>query len=86
MATSGAITNRIDRLAARNLVTREIDPTNRRSVLITLTDPGRRLIDRVVVDQVDNEKQLLTTLSPHEQQQLAALLRKLLASLGDVPI
>ena len=86
MVTSGAITNRIDRLVARNLVTRETDPANRRSVLITLTDSGRRLIDRVVVDHVDNETQLLKTLSPREQQQLAALLRKLLTSLNDVPI
>lgn len=83
MVTSGAITNRIDRLAAKNLVTRETDPANRRSVLITLTDTGHQLIDRIVVDHVDHEKQLLTTLSSREQEQLARILRKLLTSLGD---
>lgn len=83
MVTSGAITNRIDRLTAKGLVTRETDPASRRSVLITLTDSGRRLVDDVVADHVDLETALLTTLSPDEQEHLAALLRKLLTGLGD---
>lgn len=83
MVTSGAITNRIDRLTAKGLVTRETDPASRRSVLITLTDSGRRLVDDVVADHVDLETALLTTLSPSEQEHLAALLRKLLTGLGD---
>ncbi|MBB6347883.1 MarR family winged helix-turn-helix transcriptional regulator [Nonomuraea muscovyensis] len=83
MVTSGAITNRIDRLVARELVTREVDPLNRRSVLITLTERGRELIDRVVVNHVDLEAKLLSKLSRHDQEHLAGLLRKLLTSLGD---
>lgn len=83
MVTSGAITNRIDRLTAKHLVTRETDPASRRSVLITLTEAGRRLVDEVVADHVDLETTLLTTLSPDEQEHLAALLRKLLTGLGD---
>jgi len=85
MVTSGAITNRIDRLAARDLVTREIDPANRRCVLISLTTRGRQLVDEVVVDHVDHETRLLKALSSGEQEHLAALLRKLLTGLGDIP-
>ncbi|MFI9582957.1 MarR family winged helix-turn-helix transcriptional regulator [Streptomyces sp. NPDC052236] len=83
MVTSGAITNRIDRLVAKGLVTREVDPLNRRSVLITLTERGRELIDGIVVDHVDLEAKLLSRLSGRDQEQLAGLLRKLLTSLGD---
>lgn len=83
MVTSGAITNRIDRLTAKHLVTRETDPASRRSVLITLTEPGRRLVDDIVADHVELETTLLTTLNPDEQEHLAALLRKLLTGLGD---
>lgn len=83
MVTSGAITNRIDRLVARELVTRELDPNNRRSMLITLTDSGRELIDEVLVHHVDKEARLLGRLSGGEQEQLAGLLRDLLTSLGD---
>ncbi|MDR7304226.1 MarR family winged helix-turn-helix transcriptional regulator [Haloactinomyces albus] len=85
MVTSGAITNRIDRLVAKDLVTRGTDPTNRRSVMVTLTEKGRHLVDDVVVGHVANETRLLTQLTPHEQEHLAALLRKLLTGLGDVP-
>lgn len=85
MVTSGAMTNRIDRLVARDLVTRETDPANRRSVLIDLTDSGRALIDELLADHVDNETRLLASLTPREQQLLGQLLRKLLTGLGDTP-
>lgn len=83
MVTSGAITNRIDRLVAKELVTREVDPLNRRSVLITLTERGRELIDGIVVDHVDLEAKLLSKLSGRDQEHLTGLLRQLLTSLGD---
>ena len=85
MVTSGAITNRIDRLVARGLVDRETDPGNRRSVRITLTDAGRELVDTALTDHVANETDLLAGLTPKEQAQLAGLLRKLLLHLGDRP-
>jgi DNA-binding MarR family transcriptional regulator len=78
MVTSGAITNRIDRLVARGLVTRETDPENRRTVRIGLTTEGRRLIDDVLPRHVANEASLLEPLSPADQKALAGLLRKLL--------
>lgn len=83
MVTSGAITNRIDRLVARGLVSRETDPDNRRSVRITLTDAGRELVDTALTDHVANESELLSGLTATEQAQLAGLLRKLLVHLGD---
>ena len=83
MVTSGAITNRIDRLVARELVTREVDSRNRRSVLIALTESGRELIDRVVVHHVELEARLLSRMSGPDQDQLAGLLRELLIDLGD---
>ncbi len=85
MVTSGAITNRIDRLVARGLATRETDPDNRRSVLITLTETGCALITNVLAHHVAHEERLLACLSAEEQQQLATVLRTLLIGLGDVP-
>ena len=79
MVTSGAITNRIDRLVARDLVTREVDPENRRTVRIGLTAGGKKLVDDVLPLHVANEASLLEPLSPAEQEKLAGLLRKLLA-------
>lgn len=86
MVTAGAITNRIDRLVTRGLVSRETDSHHRRSVLITLTDTGRALVDEVLDHHVANETRLLSPLGDTEQQQLAALLRTLLIGLGDQPV
>ncbi|WP_067480022.1 MarR family winged helix-turn-helix transcriptional regulator [Actinomadura hibisca] len=85
MVTSGAITNRIDRLVAKGLVTRETDPANRRSVAITLTESGWQVIEDVLAHHVAEEERLLAALSADERRQLAALLRTLLVGLGDVP-
>jgi len=84
MVGSSALTNRVDRLVLRKFVTREVDPTNRRRLLITLSPEGLELVDRVIEGHLATERQLLAGLEPGEQQQLNELLRKLLLSLGDI--
>ena len=83
MVTSGAISQRLDRLEARGLVTRAPSETDGRGVRVTLTAEGLRLIDAVLPTHVDTEDQLLAGLSAAERDQLAGLLRALLESLGD---
>jgi DNA-binding MarR family transcriptional regulator len=80
LLSSGAMTNRLDRLEAMGLVERQPDPADRRGRLVALTDRGRELVDTAVIDHLANEERLLEALEPHEREQLAALLRKLLAS------
>ncbi|WP_433175043.1 MarR family winged helix-turn-helix transcriptional regulator [Actinoallomurus sp. CA-150999] len=86
MVTSGAITNRIDRLSTRGLVERVPDEEDRRSVRVRLTDRGRALVDEVVGLHVANEVRLLGALAPDDRDRLAGLLRALLESLGDTSI
>ncbi|AUG75026.1 MarR family transcriptional regulator [Kitasatospora sp. MMS16-BH015] len=83
MVTSGAITNRVDRLSAKGLVERRPSPTDRRAVLVRLTPAGRTLIDEALAGHVSNEERLLAALTPAEQTQLTTLLRKLLVAHGD---
>jgi DNA-binding MarR family transcriptional regulator len=85
MRTSGAITNRIDRLVAKGLVTRETDPDNRRSIVIGLTESGWTVIEDVLASHVSYEERALKSLSASQQRELAALLRTLLIALGDEP-
>jgi DNA-binding MarR family transcriptional regulator len=85
MVTSGAITNRVDRLVAKGLLSRETDPANRRSVVITLTTDGWNLIERVLEDHVEHERRLLGSLTVKQQQQIAGLLRTLLNALEGEP-
>jgi len=83
MVTSGAISQRLDRLEARGLVTRAPSETDGRGVRVTLTAEGLQLIDSVLPTHVDTENKLLAGLSAAERDQLAGLLRALLESLGD---
>lgn len=84
MLTSGAMTNRIDKLEAAGLVTRRPDPNDRRGTLVRLTAKGKALIDAATTKHVANEERLMSALTAREQQQLTELLRKLLVGLGDV--
>lgn len=83
MLTSGAMTNRIDRLEAAGLVARRADPHDRRGTLVRLTAKGKALVDAAATKHVANEARVLSSLTVREQQQLGDLLRKLLISLGD---
>jgi DNA-binding MarR family transcriptional regulator len=79
LVTSGTMTNRIDRLAARGLVRRHPDPQDKRGVLVELTAAGLRSVDAAMADLLERERGLLGGLPPGQQQELAGLLRVLLA-------
>ncbi|MCR2604999.1 MarR family transcriptional regulator, partial [Salmonella enterica] len=66
MVTSGAITNRLDRLVAKGLVTREIDPANRRSGRVALTAAGSQRADEALRAHLANEERLLAPLDAED--------------------
>lgn len=78
MLSSGAMTNRVDRLEQTGLVRRSPDPSDRRGVLVCLTPEGLTLIDKVIAVHFARMQQLLAELTPVEQKLLADSLRKLL--------
>jgi DNA-binding MarR family transcriptional regulator len=78
LVTSGTMTNRIDRLAAAGLVSREPDPRDRRGVLVTLSDRGKTVVDAAFADLLEREHVLLAQLGPEQRDLLAGLLRTLL--------
>jgi len=77
LSTSGTMTNRIDRLAARGLVERLPDPTARRGVRVRLLPPGREVVVAALADLLDREWEVLSALSEEEQDEAAELLRRL---------
>jgi DNA-binding MarR family transcriptional regulator len=79
LVTSGTMTNRIDRLAAADLVLREPDPRDKRGVLVTLTDRGLACVDAALADLLGRERALLAGLDSGERRHLADLMRILLA-------
>ncbi|WP_079429399.1 MULTISPECIES: MarR family winged helix-turn-helix transcriptional regulator [Streptomyces] len=83
MVTSGAITNRIDRLEAKGLVERVRDGADRRSVRIRLTEKGHALADSVMEDHLEHYAGLLAPLDRAQCDALGAALRTLLVAHGD---
>ena len=79
LVTSGTMTNRIDRLAAKGWVERAPSPTDRRGVIVRLTDAGRTAVDGAMADLLDRERDQLSELGAAEITELTALLRRLLA-------
>jgi DNA-binding MarR family transcriptional regulator len=79
LVTSGTMTNRVDRLAARGLVSRRPDPSDRRGVKVQLTTAGRAVVDAALSDLLDRERVLLSQLPASERDHLAGLLRRLLS-------
>jgi DNA-binding MarR family transcriptional regulator len=83
IATSGAITKRLDRLQAKGLVDRLPDPDDGRSLRARLTERGRELADSLMRAHMTNEAALLGPLEPEEIAALAALLRRLALAVED---
>ena len=79
LVTSGTMTNRVDRLAGRNLVERLPDPRDRRGVLVRLTPEGKAAVDGAFGALLEAEAELIAALPAGDQTRLAALLRTLLA-------
>jgi len=87
LLSSGAMTNRVDRLEKKGLVQREPNPEDRRGVLVALTSTGRTLIDKLVGERLQEAQERVSVLPSKDQRQLETLLTQFLAALqekGDV--
>ncbi|MDX3539964.1 MarR family transcriptional regulator [Streptomyces sp. MB09-01] len=86
MVTSGAITNRIDRMEAKGLVERVRDGQDRRSVRIRLTEQSLELTESLITDHLSRYAELLAPLDPATCATVAEALRTLLEANGDTSI
>lgn len=76
--SSGAMTNRIDRLEARGIVKRARDKKDRRGVIVSLTPLGRTMINKAIQLRLDAADASLSGVGVRERKQLATLLRKVM--------
>jgi DNA-binding MarR family transcriptional regulator len=82
--SSGAMTNRLDRLESADLVRRIPDPDDRRSVQVELTDAGWSLWQASVGVQATKERLLASSLDDAEKAALNDLLRRLMLAFGRI--
>jgi DNA-binding MarR family transcriptional regulator len=81
MLSSAGMTSRIDRLERRGFVKRVPDASDRRGVLVELTDAGRKVLEEAVAANTRSERALLGDLSKKQVGELSKLLRSMLANL-----
>ena len=72
----------VDELEARKLLQRRPHPSDRRVRALYLTDAGQLLLEQAFAEAVAYEQQVGSALSPHEREQLLALLDRVSTSLG----
>ena len=77
--TAGAISKRVDRLAALGLVSRHADDSDGRSIRVELTPAGRTLIDDEILFSDAFALHAAYELTPDERAELPHLLRRFLA-------
>ena len=79
--TAGAITNRVGRLEAQGWVRRDVDPADRRQVLVTLTPAGERHAEKILGIKTTAEQRLLGKASPAAIERMSEDLRNLLLAI-----
>ncbi|TIX40139.1 MAG: MarR family transcriptional regulator, partial [Mesorhizobium sp.] len=76
------MTARLDRLERAGLIERAPHPSDRRGVVVRLTEKGLALTDEALAAHVANEHEILAGLTAPERETLASLLGKLIGSLS----
>ena len=76
--SSGAMTNRLDRLEEAGLVRRLPDPDDRRGVQVELTDHGLKVWEDALRTGAAQEALVAAALTKEEKRQLNGLLRRLM--------
>jgi DNA-binding MarR family transcriptional regulator len=79
--TSGAMTNRVAQLEQRGWVRRDFDPTDRRQVLVTLTDEGLQRANQLLATKTETEQRLFGAVDRDTVTRLSSDLRTLLVAL-----
>ncbi|GAL18968.1 MarR family winged helix-turn-helix transcriptional regulator [Vibrio maritimus] len=75
MLTSGAMTNRLDKLETKGLILREHSKEDRRSVTVQLTKDGLILIDKLIEEHADVQKSLVKSMTSAQKKQANQLLK-----------
>jgi DNA-binding MarR family transcriptional regulator len=76
LVTTGGLTKRVDRLAARGLVERRVEASDARKRLVRLTPEGRDLIDRAIAAHLANEHRILDELGRTDAAALEPILTR----------
>ncbi len=83
MLSGAGMTNRLDRLESLRLIVRQPEPNDRRSVGIQLTSKGLQLVEKLIPQLVEIEKQIIADFGDANIKKLTQLLLALNQKLAD---
>lgn len=84
--TRATMTGLLDTLERDEIVRREADLTDRRTVLVRLTDTGRALLERMLPDYFDCVTRIMKPLNASQRKQLVGLLQQIQQGLAADPV
>jgi DNA-binding MarR family transcriptional regulator len=76
--TPPAATLLIESLVKEKLISRVLDPKDRRSVRVSLTPKGRKILERGIAKKVGEMKKIFSVLTPAERTQFVAIIKKII--------
>jgi DNA-binding MarR family transcriptional regulator len=79
--TSGAMTNRVAQLEQRGWVRRDFDPSDRRQVIVSLTDEGVRRAHELLATKTETEQRLFGAVDRDTIARMSTDMRTLLVAL-----
>jgi DNA-binding MarR family transcriptional regulator len=81
MMSRAGMTSRLDRLEAAGLAERKLDRADRRSFLVSLTGPGKDVIDATLTEHAANLARLIAPLTAEQARTLEDSLKTLLGAI-----
>lgn len=81
IVTTASVTSLLNTLERRGLVERQPDPTDRRRLLVVITQDGQALVDQFLPEVVALQTAALATLTEPQRRQLVELLTTIGATL-----
>lgn len=76
LTTSGNITVVIKNLEKDGLVKKNLDPKDKRSTIISITDSGKKIIEDILPKHIENINEIFSVLTKEEQITLKNILKK----------
>lgn len=77
MISTSAVAQRLNKLQARGLVSRQANPQDGRGTLVALTAAGRELIETALPPHLETERAITAGLTAEEKTLLAELLQRI---------
>lgn len=76
LATPGNMTVIIRNLIRDGLIERNADPSDGRSFIISLSEKGKALMDKLLPEHLENIESIFSVLTQDEKKELVSILRK----------